>query len=276
MAEQTQSAEKNESAAVSTTEEVAANGENTATDVNDAEFSDGEQKTGEEKNGVDSTRTAQKSQKPAQSKEQNAEYARQRREAERQAELKSTREKAIIEALRGKNPYTNEEMKDSADVEEYLAMREIDDNGGDPVGDFHKYQKDKRREAEQRASDEKKREEWFRNDVASFHEKYPDVNLDEIIKDEKFKLYAAGKVGNMSMVEIFEGFSSIIGGYEEQTRKRAAQIAANAQSSPGSLSGNGSTEPTYISEAQYDAMSESDRRRYHDKIKESMRHWYKS
>ena len=55
----------------------------------------------------------------------------------------TAREKAIIEVLNGKNPYTNEEIKDHADVEEYLLMKEIEKNGGDPLSDFSKYQKEK-------------------------------------------------------------------------------------------------------------------------------------
>ena len=70
-----------------------------------------------------------------QSAEQNRENARRRREAEKEALIRRTREQTIIEALDGQNPYTGEEMKDSLDVEEYLAMKEIYKNGGDPVSD---------------------------------------------------------------------------------------------------------------------------------------------
>ena len=101
----------------------------TTEDSNDVEFTDsenGEQESGEPKREA-----------KTQTKEQNSENARRRREAERQAELKKveaeTREKAIIEVLNGKNPFTNEPMKDHADVEEYLLMKEIEKNGGDPV-----------------------------------------------------------------------------------------------------------------------------------------------
>ena len=82
-----------------------------------------------------------------QTKEQNSENARRRREAERKAELErerqTAREQAIIETLNGKNPYTGEEMKDSTDVQEYLTMREIEKNGGDPLSDYPKHLKQK-------------------------------------------------------------------------------------------------------------------------------------
>ena len=121
--------------------------------VNDVEFEDAPNKEGD-------LETAAKESTPTQTKAQNSENARRRREAERRAEIKkaeeAAREQAIIETLGGRNPYTGEEMKDHTDVEEYLAMREIDKEGGDPLTDFSKFQKRKERErAEQAVRNEK-------------------------------------------------------------------------------------------------------------------------
>lgn len=123
--------------------------------VNDVEFADSEQ---------DKSSEEPKSETKTQTKEQNSENARRRREAERQAELKrveaATREKAIIETLNGKNPYTNGEMKDHADVEEYLLMKEIEKNGGDPLADFSKYQKEKQRKKAEETAKESEEKDW--------------------------------------------------------------------------------------------------------------------
>ena len=59
----------------------------------------------------------------------NSDYARERRKAEREAELKKVRNEAIIETLGGENPYTHEKMEDEADVQEYLTMKEIEKSG---------------------------------------------------------------------------------------------------------------------------------------------------
>ena len=101
--------------------------------VNDASFEDSQSEAEE---------------KPKQTQEQNSENTRRRREAERQKELKQAREQAIIETLGGVNPFTNEPMTDSIDVEEYLAMKEISKNGGDPLNDYSKFTKNKLKEAE--------------------------------------------------------------------------------------------------------------------------------
>ena len=69
--------------------------------VNEQEFTD----TSEASSNNEEEQTKQ-------SKAQNAENARRRREAERQIALKEAREQAIIQTLRGINPYTNEKMTD--------------------------------------------------------------------------------------------------------------------------------------------------------------------
>ena len=89
----------------------------------------------------------------------NRENARRRREGEQrraqelQRERQEAREAAILEILDGQNPYTGEPMKDSRDIEEYLIMKEIDRQGGDPERDFAKFQKAKEREREKLATE---------------------------------------------------------------------------------------------------------------------------
>ena len=112
--------------------------------INEAEF-EGDAEGGKKAEGE--AVSAPKSQ----TKEQNAENARRRREAERQQELKKAREETIIETLDGRNPYTGEEMKDSEDVAEYLTMKRIEKEGGDPLSDFSKYAKKQNREAAEAA-----------------------------------------------------------------------------------------------------------------------------
>ena len=139
--------------------------------------------------------------KKTQSREQNSENARRRREAEKQKELRELRNKTIIDTLRGQNPYTQEEMKDDADVEEYLAMRAIEEKGGDPISDFPKYQKQKEREAAQKQAEDQEKQDWIKKDIESFQSKHPSVNLEELLANESFRDYADGKIGRASCRE---------------------------------------------------------------------------
>ena len=208
-----------------------------------------------------------------QSKEQNAEHARRRREAERQKELLETRNKTIIETLKGKNPYTGESMTDSADVEEYLMMREIEEGGGDPVSDYSKHRKQKERDAARASEEAAKKEEWYQKDLASFVTAYPDVMLDELLADEDFRDYADGKVGNKSMTDIYAGYLKYTNRRDEKARQIAAQMIANRNASPGSLGSTQAAESDFFTPEQVRKMSEAEVHKNYEKIQSSMKKW---
>ncbi len=155
---------------------------------NEAEFTDTSEQGGEQKP------QPPKKEEPSQSREQNSENARRRREAERKQELKAAREQAIIETLGGKNPFTGEEMKDSADVEEYLTMKEIETKGGDPLADFSKFHKAKEKERIAKQTREETEKEWYRKDYDDFATKHPEVDINTLLQDKQFQSFASGKV----------------------------------------------------------------------------------
>ena len=250
--------------------------EKTETDaeaVNDADFSDGDAKDSEDPE-AEGDKPAEEKPK---SKDANAENARRRREAERKAELEKARqearEAAIIETLGGKNPYTNEEMKDSADVREYLAMREIEKEGGDPLTDYAKHVKKKEKEAEAAAKKQSEDAEWYKKDYANFSEKYPDVKLEELIVDPLFQKYSDGRVGRMPLAELYEGFCEITAGAEKRAENKAKQALANKKASPGALSGANPSDNGFFTKEQVRAMSKEEIHKNYDKIRASMSKW---
>lgn len=240
---------------------------NPSENVNDVEFTDSSDGQAQPK---------QEPQKPA-NEQNNSENARRRREAERQAELervtKEAREKAIIEALGGKNPYTNEEMKDSADVEEFLTMKEIEKNGGDPLSDFSKHQKAKEREKAAKQAEIEAKKDWYRKDREDFASKHPEVNLENLIQDKQFQLFASGKVGNLPLSEIYEGFMEVTSEYEKKAKQKAKQLLANSKSTPGALSSPNTPDNGFFTKEQVQKMSQEEVDRNYDKIRASMRKW---
>lgn len=231
--------------------------------VNESEFEDTPEETAQPQE-----------EKKTQTREQNSENARRRREAKRQAELKEAREQATIEALDGVNPYTQEPMKDSQDVEEYYTMKKIAAEGGDPVGDYAKHVKQKaRKDAETKALEEKTKE-WYRTDRAEFKKNYPDVNLEALIKDKHFIDYSEGKVGKKALSEIYEGYLALTSESEKKANAKARQLVANAKSSPGSLnSPNSTVDSDFITEEQVQRMSKKELVENYDKIRASMPKW---
>lgn len=259
MVDEVQTAETNEEGVISHADD---NGEGI---VNEAEFRDGETA---EAQGEAEIKTEK-----IQSKEQNSENARRRREQEQKKLLEKTRTEAIIEAVGGKNPYTGDKMEDSADVEEYLLMRKIEADGGDPLEDYAKYRKKADKDTLTKKEVESNRSEAAKREWAEFSEKYPDVKSNELFDNEEFMAFADGKFGAKTLLEIYEAYNTFISKYRKEADKKAARIMANAKASPGALAtANGSTEQYYTRE-QVDKMSYDEVKRNYEVIRKSMAKW---
>lgn len=240
--------------------------------ANDFEFTD--TKTDEEDNAEKQKSTEPKKEsKPVQTKEQNSEFARIRREQERQRELSEARNKAIIEALDGKNPYTNEPMTDSVDVEEYLAMKEIEKKGGDPIADYSKVQKQKQKEEIAKNEQARSQEEWIKNDSEDFKSKHPEVDLGELVNNEIFQKFAEGKIGTTPMAKIYENFIDFAKAYEKKAKIQAAQMVANKKASPGTLTSPGQSENGFYTIEEVKKMSAEEMRKNWDKVLASKAKW---
>lgn len=246
----------------------------TARTVNDAAFSDNANGAGD-KPAEGEGASAPATDKKPQSREQNAENARRRREAERQRELDEVRNKAVIDALGGKNPYTDGEMKDAEDVREFLRMQEIEKAGGDPVADYSKHQKERERAERQQAQKDAEKRAWYEKDRADFVAKYPDADLAALIENKSFRIFAEGKVGERPLSEIYESYLAMTGEIEAAAKRTAAQSAANAAASPGSLSGGGQVESDYITKEQVLSHRGDAKwmKEHYDAIRKSMPRW---
>ena len=204
---------------------------------------------------------------------ENAENARRRREEERQRRaVREARESGIIEALGGINPYTGENITDSRDIDEYLAMKEIEKEGGDPLTDFARYHKQKQKAADEAAAEETRQARWIENDRENFISRYPDVNINDLVSDENFRMFAEGKTGNMPLAEIYSGYMQFVEHYETQAKSHAAQLYANHKASPGSLGSTGSA-GGFFTPDQVRAMSPAEVKANFDVIKKSMKNW---
>ncbi len=243
-----------------------------------------EQAEGEETGAVFSDSESPASgEKQPQSAKTNAEYAQRRRETEQkrarreqetiERERRTAREAAILEVLDHINPYTGEEMTDARDVEEYLTMKEIDKQGGDPLGDFSRFQKKRQREQERTEEEDRKRDEWYREDRERFLAAYPDVDLEALVGDEEFRLFAEGKTGERPLAEIYEGYLSLIRGRDRQARHMAAHMLANKKASPGALSHPNAGEQDFFSAEDVRRMSAAEVHKNYDTIMRSMKQW---
>jgi hypothetical protein len=147
--------------------------------------------------------------------------------------------KGIVDAVGGVNPYTHEEIKDDADIDEYLLMRKLDKEGKDPIEDYAAAVKgEKRAIAEQAKADKNRREE-----VAEFAKKYPSVDITALLQDPRFGKFAGKRVQNESLATVYADYLEFTQGEDAAIEHKAAVKAKQAEmkrrASPGSLQGNG-------------------------------------
>lgn len=241
--------------------------------VNEATFDDTSKADEGTPSGSDGKNGKAETGKKPQSKDTNAEFARKRREQERQRELTELRNKTIIETLGGKNPYTGEAMTDAEDVREYLTMRDIEQKGGDPVTDYAGHVKAQNRAQREKERTEAEQREWYDKDRAAFAGKHPDVDLDALISDADFADYSRGKVGEVPLAEIYEGYLRMTARIEENANRKVAQAVANAKASPGALTGAEQVEPEFFTRDQVKAMTPEQIDANYAKIRRSMGQW---
>jgi len=192
-----------------------------------------------------------------QSKEENSKFAEVRRKAEAEAELKfkskveEAYQKGKMESFIGKvNPYTQTVIKDKTDIQVYENMYALEQLGKDPVADYAGYIADKQREELKIKEEQEKLKKEAENDIAEFTEKYPDVNLNELLEDETFKDYIEGK--RKPLTTLYENFQKMENKFRNKGVEVAKQTIANSQATPGSL-GNGSDVQT-----DYQSMSSAE------------------
>ena len=230
---------------------------------------DGESATEDEK----SEEKDGKRDKPKQSKEKNKEFADKRR-AEKAS--KEETELKVLKEYVGKNPYTGEPIETLRDVKVYKTMKQIEKNGGDPIQDYHKYAGLE----EQKALDsEKTRTENIKKDVEDFRSAYPDINLNELSKDNDFVKFSNKLIGKVSLKDIYEAYSSIKtslkASAEDSAKKEIAKKIAKDNSSAGSLATVGDAGAPKYSLEQIGKMSKSEIDKNWKDVEASYNYWQK-
>lgn len=211
-----------------------------------------------------------------QEKEKNAREAAKRREAEKQAAVKEARFNAFIEATGGKNPFTDEEIKDEADLDEYLLMKKIEKAGDDPIQDYHKYLKEERKNAKNQPK--KRDEDWNRKDWQNFTTKHPDITLKQLEGDKKFLAFAKNRIGEEPLADIYDEYAELFLGdtkddkAKQEALKKKAREEANKKASPGSLGAGGGGDETFFTMDQIKNMNKKEVHDNFDKIQKSLKH----
>lgn len=228
-----------------------------------AEFSEG-------KPEGDDGRAAEKPEE--RDRERDRQQAAKRREKEFRDKIAAAKLEGAISII-GKNPWTGEALKTQGDLDDYLRMKAVADAGGDPLGaDYVKAIRAEQKAAQEREEAERKRDEFVKADSKAFSEAYPDVKLSELFDDPSFKDYADGKLGIRPLKDVYEGYQRLTSGFEERAKRKAETLVANAKATPGSVSGQGSTETDVYTLEQLKELTRGEARKNHEKYERSLKY----
>ena len=226
---------------------------------------------GESESNTEETEEKDSKDKPKQSKEKNKEFAEKRRAEKLKAE---ETELKVLKEYVGKNPYTNEPIETLRDVKVYKTMKQIEKNGGDPVQDYHKYAG---LEEQKEIDSEKARVESIKKDVEDFRSAFPNVNLNELNKDESFVKFSEKFIGKVPLKDIYDAYSGVKDtlklSAEESVKKDLARKLAKDNSSAGNLATSGDVGAPKYSLEQIGKMSKSELDKNWKDVEASYNYW---
>ena len=212
---------------------------------------------------------------PAHDQERESEVAKRAHQAEVDKARQEARVQAIVDAV-GTNPYTDKPIKDAADVEEYLLMRQIEREGKDPIADYPEYVKRQKAEQERATAKAQSDRESARKQIEEFKTAYPDVDLHDLAKDTDFDDFARGKIGNEPLADIYGQYLAfrerVTGDAAKKAQQREVAAKAKANAAVGSLSNESDQQQSeYYTLEQLKAMSPAEIDKNWDKVQKSLK-----
>lgn len=225
----------------------------------------GEDGTGESAAEAESGSAHQK-----QTREDNAAARMARLAAERESKKKIEEAKAEarneinarIVASGAINPYTNKPFESIDEFEEYgrkvkeAELKEEARKTGKTVEQLTQEKEDaeyirKKRhedaEAKKIGEEKQRQSDFFRNDLISFVEKYPDVDVESLDNNPSFRRFCGSRYGKEPLTTLYEDFTSLVG------NAKAAAIAKNADYQDRST-GSGQTGGIVLSTEQRESL----------------------
>lgn len=157
-----------------------------------------------------------------QTPEQNREFARIRRNQEKEHFEKEISDRVRLstakEILDNINPFTNKELSSLEDLDEFLQL--------------------KKNKNEDITNQVEKEKAWYQKDKAKFFEINPDFDEQKfrlLMEDEDFNDFSNGKIGKIPLNEIYKEYNLFLKKIEDLANQKAQKMYLKKLSSPGSL-----------------------------------------
>lgn len=160
------------------------------------------------------------------------------------------------------NPYTNKPFASIEELEEYgkkvkdAELKEKSRKTGKTIEELTQEEEDaayirqKRHEdaeAAKKNAEKQAQSDFFRNDLISFVEKYPDVDVETLDNNPNFRKFCGSRYGKEPLTILYEDFTSLVG------NAKAAAIAKNADHRDRST-GSGQTGGIVLTTEQREAL----------------------
>lgn len=179
-------------------------------DDDDIEFDDSDTADDEEESSSKKEVTHKKT---LNRRELSREKAKQRRE-QRDKELHSSYLKGIKTATGNINPYTNTEMETDEDVQDYLLMKEMEEQGLDPTDsrDYIKFTREKQKTIDAETKAKEQANNKYQTELLEFKTKYNDVDIENMVaKDASWASLIIPQIeSGKTLIQAYENVTALI------------------------------------------------------------------
>lgn len=235
------------------TEEVEETPEFTDNEENDTKDEDSLEKSNNQKGSKSSYYAQLRREKEAKEKSANVEKTHN-------TDLQNSYLKGVIKGSGGKNPYTNKEIKDEFDLQEFELMTKLAQEGKDPINDYLDALKQRERETrlEQSKIEEKKQNKF--KELDDFSAKYGVNKLSELLQDDNFLKFCDNFKDDVEITRVYELYQGI----NKDIDKRAEELAKDKYARI--LSSTGGTNKGATAHKSFRNMSKEEFRQYQEKV----------
>lgn len=218
-----------------------------------AEVEDGLEKSNNQKGSKSSYYAQLRREKEAKEKSANVEKTHN-------TDLQNSYLKGVIKGSGGKNPYTNKEIKDEFDLQEFELMTKLAQEGKDPINDYLDALKQKERETrlEQNKIEERKQNKF--KELDDFSAKYGVNKLSELLQDDNFLKFCDNFKDDVEITRVYE----IYQGMNNDIDKKAEELAKDKYARI--LSSTGGTNKGATAHKSFKNMSKEEFRQYQEKV----------
>lgn len=235
------------------TEEVEETPEFTDNEENNTKDEDSLEKSNNQKGSKSSYYAQLRREKEAKEKSVNVEKTHN-------TDLQDSYLKGVIKGSGGRNPYTNKEIKDEFDLQEFELMSKLAQEGKDPINDYLDALKSKEREArlEQNKLEEKKQNKF--KELDDFSAKYGINKLNELLHDDDFLSFCDNFKNDAQITRVYEIYQSMNANIDKKAEELAKDKYARI------LSSTGGANKGVTAQKSFKNMSREEFRQYQEKV----------